>query len=73
MLPMIFLYIVIVINGTLIRRYGNVEMVASKNINIHQPSPATHVFGFSGPSYYGADAYYSRYPHSHSMLSKFLR
>ena len=56
MLPMIFLYIVIVINGTLIRRYGNVEMVASKNINI-QPSPAhTYVFGFSGPSYYGADA-----------------
>ena len=56
MLPMIFLYIVIVINGTLIRRYGNVEMVASKNTNI-QPSPAhTHVFGFSGPSYYGADA-----------------
>ena len=39
MLPMIFLYIVIVINGTLIRRYGNVEMVASKNTNI-QPSPA---------------------------------
>ena len=73
MLPMIFLYIVIVINGTLIRRYGNVEMVASKNTNI-QPSPAhTHVFGFSGPSYYGADAYYARYPHIYSMLSKFRR
>ena len=70
MLPMIFLYIVIVINGTLIRRYGNVEMVASKNTNIAQH---THVFGFSGPSYYGADAYYARYPHIYSILSKFRR